>query len=82
MRVVILNDNVAAAGETFRETLQKTREKIISSIKENPDITTNELAQIAEITVKGIEYQLNQLKKQNIIKRIGPDKGGHWEIVE
>lgn len=22
------------------------------------------------------------MKEQNKIKRIGPDKGGHWEVVE
>jgi predicted HTH transcriptional regulator len=25
---------------------------------------------------------LNQLKKQNKIKRVGPDKGGYWEILK
>jgi hypothetical protein len=24
---------------------------------------------------------LNRMKEQNKIKRIGPDKGGHWEVV-
>jgi predicted HTH transcriptional regulator len=23
-----------------------------------------------------------QLKDDNRIKRVGPDKGGHWEIIE
>ena len=26
------------------------------------------------------EY-MNKLKAEGILKRIGPDKGGHWEIV-
>lgn len=30
----------------------------------------------------GVKYHLNNLKKNHIIKRIGPDKGGYWEIIE
>jgi hypothetical protein len=26
--------------------------------------------------------QLQRLQNEGIIKRIGPDRGGHWEIVE
>jgi len=33
----------------------KTREKVIDLIKNNPKITTAELAEILEITVKGVE---------------------------
>ena len=34
------------------------------------------------LTRDGINYQIRKLKQQGIIRRIGPDKGGHWEIVE
>lgn len=59
---------------------EKTREKILSLIKNNPSITTGELAQEAGVGVKGVEWQLKKLKDENIIARIGPDKGGHWEV--
>ena len=29
----------------------------------------------------GIAKQMQQLQASGIIKRIGPDKGGHWEIL-
>jgi len=25
---------------------------------------------------------MSKLKKEGIIKRIGPDKGGHWEVIK
>lgn len=65
--------------ENIRE---KTWEKIISIIKSNPKVSTNELAQIIGISAKGIEYQLQQLKNKNLIRRVGPDKGGHWELIQ
>jgi ATP-dependent DNA helicase RecG len=29
----------------------------------------------------GIEYQIRNLKQDGIIKRVGGDRGGHWEIL-
>lgn len=47
---------------------------------ENPNITRNELSKILNITSDGIKYNLKKLKDHNIIERIGPDKGGYWEV--
>jgi ATP-dependent DNA helicase RecG len=60
----------------------KTREKIIDLIKNNPEITTGELAKELGITVKGVEWNIKKLKKEGGIKRVGPAKGGHWEVIE
>jgi len=57
-------------------------EKILDVIKNNPKITQNELAEIAGLTRRGIEWNLVKLKEKGIIKRIGPAKGGYWEVVE
>jgi ATP-dependent DNA helicase RecG len=69
---------------TYKEpvTGDKTREKIISLIKENPEITTNEMVEKLNISVKGVEWQIKNLKDKGILKRIGPDKGGYWKIIE
>jgi len=61
-------------------TTEKTREEIIRMIKENPKITTKELANKIGINDKGIEWNIKKLKGSGILKRIGPTKGGHWEI--
>jgi len=42
----------------------------------------NELAEIVGISQKGVEWQISKLKKEGRIKRIGPDKGGHWEAIK
>ena len=60
----------------------KTRVKIIELINKNNTITRQELSEILGISLKGIDWQINNLKKQGVLKRIGPDKGGYWEISE
>lgn len=63
------------------KTRGKTRGKIIALLTQNPEITREGLAKKIGISVKGIEWQLNKLKKENLIKRIGSKKSGHWEVV-
>ncbi len=67
--------------EKSKETREKTREKIVKTIRQNPSITANELSEMLGITVKGVEWQLKQLKSQGVIRRVGADRGGYWEVV-
>ena len=65
-----------------QKSKEKSKEKILQAIANNPYITTAELSNIIGLSVSGIEKNLRQLKEQDKIKRIGPDKGGHWEVVK
>jgi ATP-dependent DNA helicase RecG len=59
----------------------KSVEIIISAIKENATITQKQLCELTNLSRRGVEWQLKQLKEKRVIKRVGPDKGGHWEII-
>ena len=72
--------NQKTREKTRVETREKTREKILRLIKENPAVTTSELADKLEISLKGVEWNIGKIKKEGLLKRIGPDKGGHWEV--
>ncbi len=48
-------------------------------IKKNSAVSAQELAGMLGITSRAVEKHLSKLKEKGIIKRIGPDKGGHWE---
>ena len=60
---------------------EKTRATILRTIKDNPQITMAELAKKTGISAKAIEKQIARLKKDSLLIRVGPDKGGHWEVV-
>ena len=50
--------------------------------KENhPDIVAKELAAMCSLSERQVQRIMAKLKKQGVIRRIGPDKGGHWEII-
>jgi len=61
-------------------TIKRT-DKIIEVIRLNKEITTDELAKLFNVTVRTIMRDLNELKNKNIIKRIGSNKAGYWEII-
>jgi len=63
-------------------TREKTREKILRLMHENSQITIKELADIIGISVKGIEYHIGKLKRENYLVRVGGDKGGKWKIIK
>ena len=71
----------ATTQKTTQKITQKTTQKIMALIKEDPGITRKRLADMVGISADGIKFNLNKLKKAGLLKRIGPDKGGHWEVV-
>ena len=59
-----------------------TTQKILEIISENPFVSRRELSEtLGDITEDGIKYQLNKLKNEGTIKRVGPDKGGFWKVI-
>jgi ATP-dependent DNA helicase RecG len=66
--------------KTVEKTVERTVERILVLIKDNPQITQKKLMVKTGLTRRGVEWNLKKLKEANRIRRIGPDKGGHWEI--
>jgi len=54
---------------------------IILKIKQNNTITIDQLAAVFKITRRTIIRDIDRLKEEGRIKRIGPAKGGHWEVI-
>ena len=64
------------------EKLNQNQRKILQEIMKNKNITQKELSQTVGISEKNIRNNIAKLKEIGIIGRIGPDKGGHWEIIK
>lgn len=68
--------------ENNSEKTKKSSEKILEIINMNPYVTTYGLMEVLGLSQRMIEKHLRKLREQGLIRRIGPDKGGHWEVVE
>ena len=83
---VIEEQDVYRIEIPYIPTLQSSEidptQKILEQIKLNPFISREELAEVCGITTDGIKYNIRKLRESGVIKRVGPNKGGHWEVVE
>lgn len=69
------------ATENSTDAAQKTSQKIIDLIKEDPYISTTKMAEIIGIDRRNIARNIKKLKEQGAVRRVGPDKGGFWEVI-
>lgn len=65
---------------TVGKTVGKTQETILNLIIDNPKITKPEMARLTGLSLRGVEWNIQQLKSSGLITRIGPNKGGHWVV--
>jgi len=63
------------------KTPQKTPQKILIAIRENPNVGTQEVADAIGVERSTVARAIAKLKATGVLRRIGPDKGGYWEIV-
>ena len=55
--------------------------KILNAIMKNKTITQNQLSELVGITSKNVRNNMKKLKEKGLLKRIGPDKGGYWQVI-
>ncbi len=68
--------------DSIVEKLSTTRAKIVRIIWKNPNATAQSISkEINNIASRNVQEHLRKLQEQGAIRRIGPDKGGHWEII-
>ncbi len=65
------------------ENRQKTADRIIAILRENPHASRRGIvAALGDVTEGSVRYQLDKLKAAKRLRRVGPDRGGHWEVME
>jgi ATP-dependent DNA helicase RecG len=69
-----------SSGKSSVKTPVKTPVKILQLLQEEPELSLAELAVLIGKSVSAIERATAKLVKAGELRRIGPDKGGHWEV--
>jgi ATP-dependent DNA helicase RecG len=68
-------------GETPGETLGKTPIQILKILSDKPTFTIPEIAKMIKKSNSATERAIRKLREADLVKRIGPARGGHWEIT-
>ena len=75
---------VKTRGETgVKSSVKKlsSAEKIVAYLRTTPTASAHELSIVVNLTVRAVEKHLRVLRESNRLRRVGPDKGGHWEVI-
>ena len=64
------------------ENITENQTKILSAIEQNPSVSQEGIAQVVGINRANVAKNLKKLVEMGLVKRIGPDRGGHWEVVK
>ena len=51
-------------------------------MNDNPSVTINELATMLSISDRAVSKHLKKLQKEGIIRRVGADRSGSWEVMD
>ena len=66
---------------TLKSTLKGTQKTIVEIIISNPNVTIPEVAKKLDLNPRGIAKHFKTLQDKGVIRRVGPDKGGRWEVI-
>ena len=67
--------------ENIVENLSAMRGRIVKIIWKNPRATAQSISKEVGIAPRNVQEHLKYLQKAGILRRIGPTKGGHWEVL-
>ena len=57
-------------------------DRILLLLRRNPSASRREIAATLGTTRSLVRYRLDKLRADGKIERVGPDKGGHWKVLD
>ena len=58
------------------------RKKILSGVRNNPNITSAQLSVILGVSVTAVQNNIEYLRAAGRIERIGSNKAGYWIVKD
>lgn len=68
-------------GESSVKKFGESSVKIVELMKANKHITIPEMAKALSMSTRGVEKNIKRLQMEEVITRIGPNKGGYWNVI-
>ena len=71
----------AVRKKRARESGQKTADRLLAMLAADFCMTQKQMAEELGINRSAIQRHISNLKNAGKLRRVGPDKGGHWEVT-
>ena len=78
----IAETQVMSSEKGSEESSEQRSEKILALLRSEPRLPARLLAERLGISPRAVEKQLAKLREQWRLRRIGPAKGGHWQVMQ
>lgn len=78
----VIENVIENVVENVLENLEQKEKDILDIIMKNSKITQKEIAEQLNISIRQVSRKLKLLKEKGIIKRMGSDRKGFWEIIK
>ena len=70
----------ATVQRSIEKSSGKSSGKILELLTATPDMTIPQLAKELGLSPRAVEKQVAKLQQDNQLQRIGPARGGHWQV--
>ncbi len=67
---------------TARKQATQPAQQLLNLLRAQPNLTLAEAAQLIGRSTRTVERLASQLQTAGRLRHIGPNKGGHWEVME
>lgn len=74
------NKPLKTRGINDNKEINKTQTKIMSEMRDNPNVTLSQLMIILKLGKTAVQNNVSYLRKNGYIERIGSNKTGHWKV--
>ena len=68
-------------GHASSDKPQDVVQSILDAIRQNSKVSAAEIAMKLGLSSRAVEKRIKTMRENSIIRRVGPDRGGYWEII-
>lgn len=68
--------------DSSMKSSMKSEDRLLLVLKDDQTMSLPKMAEAIGLSVAGVRKVLDRLRASGRIRRIGPDKGGHWEVID
>ena len=84
LKLALLEAESAGGSKGSEESAEQSSEEtpLLLLLKAKPQLTGRQAAEKLGISQRAVEKQLSRLKAAGRVVRVGPNKGGYWQVCE
>lgn len=68
--------------KTTRKPPENPRKTLLALLQQQPDTSIRVLAEQTGLSQPSVRHHLERMQTDNMLRRVGPAKGGYWEVLE